>query len=339
MEKEKELKQLGIVIIGRNEGELLKRSLLSLPKQAELLYVDSGSMDGSVELVHSLGVAVHELNPISAFSAARARREGVEILLKRNPDMKYIQFVDGDCEIERKWINNAIGFLHEHNDVAVVCGMLEEYNPKGSIYNWLSSLQWDAPLGDIDACGGIFMIRKDSYEATGGFNAELLTREERDLCERIKRAGGRIIRLDSLMAKHDSGLLRFSQWWGRAVWGGYGDAVQIGIEKAEFNREQRNRMRRYITWPFALPILGLIGLIGGLWFPWMLIVPCVCLCTYLMLFFKLFMYRIQKGNSIQEAGVYAFFNILRKFAAGYGFALYFLQGKKKKKRPDPHIIL
>ena len=41
--------ELGVVAIGRNEGERLRRCLESVRKQcAHVVYVDSGSKDGSV---------------------------------------------------------------------------------------------------------------------------------------------------------------------------------------------------------------------------------------------------------------------------------------------------
>ena len=43
------MNRAAIVVIGRNEGERLKRCLQSLPADTTCMYVDSGSMDGSAE--------------------------------------------------------------------------------------------------------------------------------------------------------------------------------------------------------------------------------------------------------------------------------------------------
>lgn len=46
---------LGVVVIGRNEGERLKRCLASLLGNVDqIVYVDSGSTDGSVQLAQGL---------------------------------------------------------------------------------------------------------------------------------------------------------------------------------------------------------------------------------------------------------------------------------------------
>ena len=48
---------VGIVAIGRNEGERLHRCLNSVVGRGlTLVYVDSGSTDGSIKLARNLGV-------------------------------------------------------------------------------------------------------------------------------------------------------------------------------------------------------------------------------------------------------------------------------------------
>ena len=57
------MNDLGVVAIGRNEGERLRSCLLALgPQSLPIVYVDSGSTDGSPDLAVSLGVAVVEFD-------------------------------------------------------------------------------------------------------------------------------------------------------------------------------------------------------------------------------------------------------------------------------------
>jgi len=182
------------------------------------------------------------------------------------------------------------------------------------------------------------MIRRQVYAALGGFNGKLLTREEKDLCDRIREAGHAIVRLDVLMARHNAGLLRFGQWWQRAVWGGYGDALLIATQKKDIGREQLHRIRRYLTWPIAVPLCAIVGVTGMWWSAWWALVTITCFIAYGLLFARIASGRLRKGNSIYEAMVYAFFLILRKFASGYGFVSYLFRRGKHSKRPDPHAI-
>jgi len=330
----------GVIVIGRNEGLNIKYCLSALEQfnDIEIIYVDSGSTDGSLEYVTSIGIPVHKLDPVRPFSAARARREGVNILLDKCPEIEYIQFVDGDCEMSINWIDTAKSFLNNNKSVSIVCGVLREKEPESSIYNWLSSFQWNMPLGEINACGGLFMIRVNSYVEAGGFNEKLITREEKDLCDRIRAKGDKIVRICEEMALHDSGLLYFNQWWKRAIWGGYGDALHISTNRKDLNIEHLNRIRRYLTWPFALPLIALFGIIGMIWYPALLILPLFILILYNLLFLKITIGRIRIGESLKSAILYSFFRILRKFATGYGFLKYFVQYEHHSKRPDPHTI-
>ena len=69
------LQQIGVVAIGRNEGERLKACLESSNGQVgHVIYVDSGSSDGSPELAQSLGADVVLLDSSRPFTAARAER-------------------------------------------------------------------------------------------------------------------------------------------------------------------------------------------------------------------------------------------------------------------------
>ena len=101
----------GVVVIGRNEGERLRRCLASVAPASHLVvYVDSGSTDGSVTLAESQGVVVVKLDMTVPFTAARARNAGVRCLRAVAPHITLVQFIDGDCEIVDSWIGAAASF-------------------------------------------------------------------------------------------------------------------------------------------------------------------------------------------------------------------------------------
>ena len=96
---------VGVVVIGRNEGERLRRCLESVRGAAQaIVYVDSGSTDGSVALATGLGATVVALDMRRPFTAARARNEGMRRLQAIAPDLVFVQFVDGDCEMVAGWL-------------------------------------------------------------------------------------------------------------------------------------------------------------------------------------------------------------------------------------------
>src|SRR5438270_7605806 len=85
--------RVGVVAIGRNEGERLRACLVSARRDcAAVVYVDSGSSDDSVALARPLGVHVVELDLSTPFTAARARNEGFARLQQVEPDRDFVQF-------------------------------------------------------------------------------------------------------------------------------------------------------------------------------------------------------------------------------------------------------
>lgn len=268
------LEDVGAVAIGRNEGERLRRCLESLaPEVALVVYVDSGSTDGSVELARSMGCEVVALEARLPFTAARARNAGVDRLRARMPHLKYVQLVDGDCEVVEGWLTRARARLEERTELAVVCGRRRERYPEASIYNRLCDIEWDAPIGDVLACGGDAMVRLEAFESVGGFNPQLIAGEEPELCVRLRQAGWKIERLPVEMTLHDAAITSFSQWWRRAKRAGHAYAEGALLHGAPPERHFVHETRRILFWGAAvpaiavgaaIPTLGLsLGLLGG----------------------------------------------------------------------------
>jgi glycosyltransferase involved in cell wall biosynthesis len=258
----------GVVVIGRNEGERLERCLSSVPNGI-LVYVDSGSKDGSVALARAQGAEVVELDRASPFTAARARNAGFAFLIKQHPGMRYVQFLDGDCELAAGWLEKAAGFLAAHPGVAAVCGRLREKHPERTIYNLLCDIEWDAAPGEARTCGGIAMMRADAFAAARGYRSDLIAGEEPELCARLRAAGWRIWRLDAEMAAHDAAISRFGQWWLRTLRAGYAFAQGAALHGAPPERLGVRESRSAWFWGFGLPVLTILG--ACVVSPWVLV--------------------------------------------------------------------
>jgi GT2 family glycosyltransferase len=253
---------IGLVAIGRNEGERLKRCLASIPAGMPVVYVDSASTDGSPEAARAAGATVLALDLARPFTAARARAEGVDLLAGRNPDLRYVMFLDGDCELEPGWMETAEAFLSGLPDFAAVCGRRRERFPAASAYNRIADHEWNTAVGEAAACGGDAMFRLDAYRAVGGFDPAMIAGEEPELCNRLRGAGWRIMRLDAPMTIHDADMHRFGQWWRRGLRSGFGFAQAWRTTRhreagALYGRE----LGRALLWALALPVCSLAGAI------------------------------------------------------------------------------
>lgn len=329
---------LGVIVIGRNEEKHLSKCFASLDSTvARTIYVDSGSTDSSVVVARRIGVITHELDKSRPFSAARARREGVDVLLNRFPDTEWIQFVDGDCSLDPEWFAGAAEAIASDRTIAIVCGQLSESAPRSSIYNRMNAVRWNCmPIGNVRACGGIFWIRKSVYEKVGGFRDELVTGEEAELCSRVLESGHKIVRLNIPMAVHESDMVSLQQWWKRAVWGGYGDALKFKLLRELCVNERKAVNRTLQTWVLALPLFMLTGLIGGLWSWYWLGLVVFGVAAYLLLAMRVTSNCLAKHIKLSDSILYAFLMILRRFPYALGYYKYRLSSYWEFQPPDPH---
>jgi glycosyltransferase involved in cell wall biosynthesis len=252
--------RFGIVAIGRNEGDRLKRCLSSIKEHHErIVYVDSGSTDGSLEASRAFGVTSVELDMRTPFTAARARNDGFRKLLEREPDLDYVFFVDGDCEIVPGWLQKAHEFLDRNPECAVVWGRRTEKHPEHSIYNLLCDIEWsDYPLGMTKTCGGDAMVRVAAFRQVNGYRPDLICGEEPEMCVRLRAAGWTIWHLDDGMTLHDAAIYHFGQWWKRMLRGGYGFAQGSDLHGAAPERHGVTESRRAWSWGFLIPCAVLI---------------------------------------------------------------------------------
>jgi GT2 family glycosyltransferase len=251
----------GVVAIGRNEGERLKSCLASAAAAQFIVYVDSGSNDGSMEWAKSQGLEVVSLDPLREFTAARARNAGFTRLRTAAPHLDYVQFIDGDCELAQDWPSHAIDFLDAHQEACAVFGRRRERYPDRSIYNHICDDEWNVPIGKRRACGGDVMMRAAALEQVGGYRDDFIAGEEPELCVRLRAAGWSIWRIDHEMTLHDAAITRFTQWWLRMVRSGYAFALGRHIHGAPPERLWVWESTRAWIWGVLLPLSSLAAVI------------------------------------------------------------------------------
>jgi glycosyltransferase involved in cell wall biosynthesis len=310
--------RVGAVVIGRNEGERLKRCLTSLTNQINLIvYVDSGSTDNSVENATALGVNVVMLDLNLPFTAARARNEGFKRLIEIYPKIEYVQFVDGDCEVVITWLTDSVGFLDLNCQYAVVCGRRRERYPEHSIFNLMCDAEWDTPIGDAKACGGDAMMKVKAFHEIGGYRDQLIAGEEPELCVRLRKCGWQVWRLNSEMTLHDAAIIKFSQWWKRTVRSGYAFAEGAYMHGAPPERHWVRESRRSLIWGLVIPVFAILT--GIISWQYTMIVALI---------YPLQIGRLMLKNK-QESKPYsleiAVFSVLGKFAEMYGQLKFYYQ--------------
>jgi glycosyltransferase involved in cell wall biosynthesis len=303
----------GLIAIGRNEGDRLKRCLQSTARAAVTVYVDSGSDDGSVEWARSAGTEVVELDGAIPFTAARARNQGFERLRELNPDIRYVQFIDGDCELDREWPSHALRFLEDHCECCAVFGRRRERYPDRSISNRLCDNEWNVPVGETSAFGGDVMMRVEAFEQVQGYRDDLIAGEEPELSLRLRRSGWRIWRLDFEMTKHDANMTRLGQWWQRFVRSGYAFAQGATLHGHLPEHHWVWESCRAWLWAILLPlaILACATLFGAWAWLLLLVYPAQIMKQIL-----------RSSGTLAHRISIGFFQVLGRFPEAWGQILY-----------------
>jgi GT2 family glycosyltransferase len=255
--------KLGLVVIGRNEGERLARCLASVRAIPRRVYVDSGSTDDSVPLARKEGMTVVELAP-PHFTAARARNAGLAQLLADEPDLEFVQTVDGDCEVQPQWIESALQVLRTEADLALVFGRLRERHPEGSIYNALCDDEWNVPVGSAVGVGGNALFRVAALREVDFYSPAMIAGEEMELAMRLRTRGWRLRRIHAEMALHDANIIRFRQWWNRTRRSGHACGELAFRHPDARDPNWRVAVRRILVWGGAMPVVLALAILLAL---------------------------------------------------------------------------
>lgn len=305
----------GFVAIGRNEGDRLIACLKSLREAGAgtIVYVDSGSTDGSVKAASDLGAEVVSLDMSVPFTAARARNAGARRLIETMRP-RFIQFIDGDCTMAAGWLAKAQAFLEEHPGVAVVCGRRRERYPDKSLFNRLCDVEWDTPVGEALACGGDALMRTDALAVAGFYNESLVAGEEPELCVRLRERDWKIQRIDAEMSVHDAAMTKFSQWWTRARRAGHAYAEVSALHQGSPKRIWARETKRALIWSAMAPVSIVLSLlVSPLFLSMLAIYPAQAL--------RLFLSARKRLGDV--AAPWAALTVIGKFAEASGALKYY----------------
>jgi cellulose synthase/poly-beta-1,6-N-acetylglucosamine synthase-like glycosyltransferase len=267
--------KLSVIIIGRNEGDRLAaclQSVAAISAEAELIYVDSASTDGSAQLAANFGAEAIVLHG-GTQTAARARNAGWQ--RARAP---LILFLDGDTVLNQDFPAAAIKVLESEPAIAAVWGHRRELHPERSVYNRVLDLDWIYAAGDTDYCGGDALMRRSALAEVEGYDPALIAGEEPELCRRLRARGYRIVHIDSPMTGHDLNMTHFSQYWRRAVRAGHAYAEVAfryrGTTDPMWSQESRRNLGTGVFWITWLLIALLFAALRSLWVvPWFALLP------------------------------------------------------------------
>jgi GT2 family glycosyltransferase len=207
-----------VIIVACNSGEYLGECIESLTKQSftdfEVLIVDNGSSDGSVEALNfqNLRLRVIKLFENTGFAAGNnlaAHEANGDWLLLLNTDA--IPQLDWMLEIKVA-INRYTEIVIfgstqlRYHDIETLDGAGDHYHPFGLAWRGGEGHPVDTVLGDMTVlgpCAAAAAYRRDIYDELGGMEKIFFCYyEDVDLALRYRLAGHLCIQLASAKVKH-----------------------------------------------------------------------------------------------------------------------------------------
>jgi len=196
--------KISFIVIGKNESRNIGRCLKSILKTIEInrlknheiIYVDSGSTDRTIDIAKGYdNVIIYKT--IGYANAASARNIGAKM---SNGEILF--FIDGDMELIAEnltfFYNTKTGLVYDF-----LSGDFENnyYSKEGE---YLYSENFYNLQNDIYevTTGGLFIIKRDLWESVGGMRTEFKRSQDLDLGLRISKTGIKLLRKKEILVKH-----------------------------------------------------------------------------------------------------------------------------------------
>ena len=185
---------VSVVIPAYNYGRFIKEAIDSVLKQSwpaiEVVVVDDGSTDETRSVVESFDGRVRYLKQENA-GVCVARNRGVS---ESNGDL--IAFLDADDMWEPAKLEKQLAKFDADPEVGLVhCGLREfDSETSETVSTRLEGqegfvadelLLWERPA--VNVSGSSVMVRREVFDAVGGFDEQLKVGEDWDFCYRIAR--------------------------------------------------------------------------------------------------------------------------------------------------------
>lgn len=226
------MSELSVVLISKDQEWNIARLIDSILKETghlpetEVMLVDSASQDRTIESAAQYPIKILRLHSDQRLSASAGRYVGF-----KHTSGEFVLFLDGDMELCKGWLDQALKLMHSKADVAVVCGRVvdQPITPQMQTLK-LTPQPGDSVAVEVQHGGGAALYRRSVLEQVGSFNPYLYSDEEPELCLRIRHAGYRVLRLSRPIVMHYStpaeelSTLLFRR--NRNLWLGFGQSIR-----------------------------------------------------------------------------------------------------------------
>jgi len=243
---------VSFVIPVRNDAARLQRCLASVVgndfarERIEIIVVDHGSTDGSVDAARASGAVV--LNG-TGNSVAALRNQGAGAAAG-----EILAFVDADHQIDKHWVQTAVEILADPQVGATGSDYSTQPSPTWVQRQYDSLRRRPRRREEVTWLGsGNLAMRSAVFQQVGGFDSSLTACEDVNLCNRVRRAGYRIVADPGLRSVHYGDPISLKALFFGELWRGR-DNIRVTLSGPRTLRDLRSAL---------IPISNLIFLVAA----------------------------------------------------------------------------
>ena len=180
-----------VIITAWNQGKFLEETIRSLLAQsqrpAELLYVDDGSTDNSVEIARRFPEV--RVLALEHQGVAKARNAGYAALKSAYRDAPYVMFADGDDKYSVNYLAAGCAALEADLRLGAAYPHITRFDENGSS-SWSGNRPYDYDaLASENYVPSPSVLRREAFESAGGWQDVLDRLWDWDLWLRMTRLG------------------------------------------------------------------------------------------------------------------------------------------------------
>lgn len=163
----------------------------------EVIVVDDGSTDGSVNIAKKYPCKIVQIQKNKGLS--HARNTGVQ-----HASYEILVFIDADVVIKENTLSTIVGFFNDQKDVSGVVGLLDEQCPCKNFLSQYKNLYMNYVFNSLDSqvnflYGSLHALRKKVFQP---YDESLPYAEDTELGQRLASQGEKIILIKEMTVTH-----------------------------------------------------------------------------------------------------------------------------------------